>query len=462
MKSWMIWIVAIVASAGALVGGWAIGREQSWGYKAKTTKAEEDLVAREGEIADLKKEAGDLKTSLYDKGGENSRLNKEIRRLEDDLAAAKLALAEKNREIARLMKIEQEYEVLKLKGGNGAEIAASEQARKTAELLVESLKKEIEAKDKEIADLKQQLADHQPAVTGKLAVKFGKWDQSEAVTSAKWNEMGGASRAMRPAMAEVLKAISEGRPPDPALVKELQKHNATLIDYYLKIRGKIPTNAPVNGEFAHPITFVNLAAAQLAAADKALTEQQIATLTEQGEEYEKRWDKLQKGYTAATPQLVKLVDEIELKQWFADRLYEALTAEQRAELWDESVRGRVQLDLYSPGTMLVMGLSPLTADTRELVRGALLDRLAKDWGIERTKLDGAAFVFDRWLDEVAAHLEPAAPADRAVPLVSTVLVFARAQLKAAASLKEALNLDEAGSKAMRDDTSIYLMYINKK
>src|SRR5687767_4808876 len=69
--------------------------------------------------------------------------------------------------------------------------------------------------------------------------------------------------------------------------------------------GKIPSQAPFNGEFTHPLVVANLTGALLEAAGMPLSEAQAAAIARLGEDYERQYDQKQAEYGADTPALKK-------------------------------------------------------------------------------------------------------------------------------------------------------------
>src|SRR5690606_5395469 len=180
----------------------------------------------------------------------------------------------------------------------------------------------------------------------------GKWAEIKELRETGWKEVGDAVKNMNPHLAELTKAILDGKDPPAEIMQKIQEQNRRILAEYGKIIGKLPTNSGHNGEFTHPIYFMNMLAAQLEAAGDPLTEQQVKEIVSLGEEYDSRWTKLQDGYNDKTWMLTKILDEAELKDWFLARMFQVTTPEQEAIARPPEVKGYLGLDLYSVGLML--------------------------------------------------------------------------------------------------------------
>ena len=254
-----------------------------------------------------------------------------------------------------------------------------------------------------LAEAEAELARlRQPVAGPTVPISFGQWGELKELKDTDWKDVGSALQTMVPLLPAFGAAMRENKEPDPKLVKQMQDNNFKLVKVAVALKGKLPSHAKtVNGEYTHPVTLVNLLHAQLAAAGMPLTDAQKQRLTELGEEYEKRWAALQAGYDDSTLELRKLVDEVELKQWFVDEMFKVTTPEQKAVAVDPSVEGVISLDLYSPGLMLVQHIHPMRETEREKLKVAAKEGLAKELKVERALLDGIEFAFDDWLNACA-------------------------------------------------------------
>jgi len=225
------------------------------------------------------------------------------------------------------------------------------------------LEKRVKELEAEVAELKSA-AERGPST---MRIEFGAWNEVEGLRKAEWNELGGTYTRMNELLKEYVKAQREGREPDPELEASMTKLNKRLQDHLVSIFNKLPSNTGPNGQFTHPINMVNILAGQLDAAGLPLTEQQIADLVKLGEEYERRWEALNNGYTDQTWNLQKFLDECELKEWFHDEMFKVTDAKQKAAALPPEVEGLISMDLYSSGLSLMFVTTPVqSADVVDL------------------------------------------------------------------------------------------------
>lgn len=290
-----------------------------------------------------------------------------------------------------------------------------------------------------------------------LRVAFGPHAELEVLRRSNWAELGNAAKEMAPLMVEAGKAWAEGRQPSEEVMSKLGEHNLKLVSMAASLNKKLPSHgATVNGEYSHPLNMVNMLAAHLESAGKPLSDAQMQSLKDLGEEYERRWTRLQQGYTEETFALQKMLDEVELKQWFTDEMWRVTTPEQKALAVHPDNEGRAGLDLYSPGLMLAGAYTPLVAAQRDELKGKVKEHLAAALKVEAATLDSAEFAFDEWLTSQA--LEPRAKLNFFVT-VREALVAGRAHLALLKALSAtALNTEEH-QKALRESKSFVVPQI---
>jgi hypothetical protein len=186
----------------------------------------------------------------------------------------------------------------------------------------------------------------------------------EAIAKVDWKSVGRNTRAMVPLISSLRDAAGSKEPPDLAEIGKIQKHNAALIEEAAKIMGKVP-GIGANGAFTHPAFQVNSMAATLDAAGLPLTDAQAKALGQVGTEFTEKEKARAAGYTDATWELQKVIDEADLKDRFFEAAFAVLTPEQRNALVPAGTKGLVGFDLYSSGLMLAQLLAPVQTKGRD-------------------------------------------------------------------------------------------------
>jgi flagellar motility protein MotE (MotC chaperone) len=301
------------------------------------------------------------------------------------------------------------------------------------------LEKEKTTLEGKVEELKQQIeAASQPEDSGKhLPINFGRWDKVEGLRNANWKEIGDVYNKMEAIVKERVKAVREGREPDPESQKKLGELNKKLQNHLVSFFNKLPSNSGPNGQFTHPANLVNTLAGQLEAAELPLTEDQIDQLEQLGDEYDKKWEALQKGYTDKTWDLQKLVDECELKEWFHDEMFKVCTAQQKEAAMPAEIEGVIGADFYSAGLVLNMGIvNPVNAaDTAEL-KSQLRNLVAGRTGLSQETMDAADYLFDDWLNTLSGQLGPRTQIEASLMHCWDAIHAGRAQLTALKALSD--------------------------
>jgi hypothetical protein len=274
--------------------------------------------------------------------------------------------------------------------------------------------------------LTEQLEKWRPKPRSPLPVEFGPWPEIEDIANADWDELGGAAGDMTPILVELEEAIRRGESLPQARLEELQQHNMKLVRHHLLLNEKLPTHAQVNGEFSHPISLANMLDAQLKQAGHPLTDVQRAAISAHGKTFDALWERAQQGYTDSTFRLEKIIEEVELKQWFNERMMSELTSEQRETAVPSQIAGYVGLDLYSPGLLFQASMMPVTERDEQELPDALKDRLEDAYGLATERLDAAEHLFTHWLQQYPA--KQATGHEGALFHVDEVLAAARGQL----------------------------------
>ena len=362
------------------------------------------------------------------------------------------------------------------KARQAADMAArTDERRKMLDEQSEDLKKvrsELGEREKKVGELEKRVTDLQAQVeelkktpgqppAKKAPISWGKAGDVKEVGEANWPELSGAMSEIIKSLNEIMAARKEGREPSPEVMKNIQKHNQKLIDYYVKVLRKLPTHMSANGEFVHPINTANIIAAALQAAGKPLSEAQVKQVVALGEEYESSWDKLQSGYDAGTLKLEKVVDELELKQKFYDSMVALLQPDQREVVIDPATHDYMQLDMYSPSLSLVQNLAPVYRPTLEEVRTTLIDEVSKEMGLNKDLVSAQGYVLDTWLTDCGSMLDPRTEAEVGMLKTQECIKYGRVQIKAFKALIEALRPDEKQLGLMRDFADIAILRVRK-
>src|SRR5690606_39097137 len=135
----------------------------------------------------------------------------------------------------------------------------------TLESELADLKKDKTSLESDGADLQAEILRLQDRVVeleklaagpNNLLVAFGKWAEIKELRETGWKEVGDAVKNMNPHLAELTKAILDGKDPPAEIMQKIQEQNRRILAEYGKIIGKLPTNSGHNGEFTHPIYFM--------------------------------------------------------------------------------------------------------------------------------------------------------------------------------------------------------------
>ena len=278
--------------------------------------------------------------------------------------------------------------------------------------------------------------------TGKKApLAFGRWADLEGVRKADWKEMAESAGKIQEMMLGLIESQKKGEPIPVDFQKKVSEENNKLVRYAAGIMGKIPTHSPVNGEFTHPITLANLTSAMLDRAGVPLSAEQKSEAMRLGTEYETAYDEMQKGYDEGTPQIVKVVDELELKRNWSDGMNDILTEEQRGAVVPAELRGRAAVDLTSPATSTILIAQAEQGGSPEAVRKAVTKTVKEAYHLDPEKNERVQAVIDAWCRD----LEPLAASPQApgTPLALDQIVAAgKAQAAAVSDILKLPDLDE--------------------
>lgn len=303
---------------------------------------------------------------------------------EDARARLALAAARLNEDIAELNSEKQELAAAK----TGLDEEKSELARKAA--LIEEQERELEAK---------------AAVVGKPASRRGPrlafWDMGELeedLMGANWPEMAESVAKMTSMLKEI--GQSDTEPTQDQLI-EVRLEEQKLMSLSLKMMNKLPSHiSDGNGGITHPIIHWNLLAERLEMAGVPLSEVQVGRMSRLGMEYDAAWERQEAGYSTDTLTFEKVMNEVELKRAFNERLIGLLTRQQREVIVDPALHDTYPYDLHSPLFLLAGKVEPVVRSTKDKVRKSIEEVFTESYGLSEEQTRAAATAFDEWLGQV--------------------------------------------------------------
>jgi RNA polymerase sigma-70 factor (ECF subfamily) len=275
-----------------------------------------------------------------------------------------------------------------------------------------------------------------------LPISFGEFASLEGLQDADWPELAQALRAMNGLFVDLLEKAEKGEPIDPEIQKKIMSENTKLVKLAAQVMGKIPTNLAVNGEFTHPLVLANLMSAVLEESGVPLDARQAAALAMLGTDYEAAYARKQEGYSKETPQLEKVIDELELKNECVRKIRDAFNPGQKEALVPPEIAGRLQLDVLSPGVATLLSVKTKQFGSAEEARARFQESLLKDLQIADASSPGVSAAFDAWYREVEPLLAPQHAKQGSVPRVDDVLLAGRAQANLMKMLLESGSLGE--------------------
>ena len=325
----------------------------------------------------------------------------------------------------------------------------------------DGLQARLEAAERESQAAAAKAAEMPEAEPSKLPIAFGKVAELDAVKDAEWTGMAEAVSTMNSLFLELLESQKKGQSPSGDWQAKVADQNTRLLEFALKLIGKVPTNGSGNGEFTHPLIAANLMAALLENGGSPLTDKQKAAIAEMGGAYEEQYGKFQNEYSGDTPKIEKLVDEIDLRRSTMDGFLGLLTPEQRSLAAPADLHDRLGVDLFSPLLMAMASLRPQNMDSAESFRSAMPKVFAGKYGLDDAQAAQAAVLFDGWYRDVEGMLEPGA-GDQGIGVQgSKILGSAQAQLKLVKGLLGLPGLSESSRTALLNESSWVLPGVKK-
>ena len=261
-----------------------------------------------------------------------------------------------------------------------------------------------------------------------MPVSFGKWAELDALRAANWEGLGETAENLIPLIREVTRRLSQGREIDAELLKKVQQEENGLVRLVAGIRGQIPTHSACAGEYTHPLVLINLMGAMLDRSKFPFTVSQKASLVAIGVDFEARYEKRQKDYSDPTPQLRKVVDELELKRDCMLRMEEVLTPEQREVVIDPEIHHLIAYDILAPGQMVYLFSRSRNLSFKEQANTKFPSELTRDFELNAKQRDALGEAFGRMYKDLTPLLEQVRDEHSPVHLDETItagLAFAR-------------------------------------
>lgn len=387
-------------------------------------------------------------TSNSSPAGEEDEMRRQIQSLQEDLKASGERVTELD------TKLKQAH--LDIKEANRRAIESGEASfadNRQRDAAAAEMNSKLDALNLELMREKQRYAELEAiAFPGKPSLAFGKWADMVELKSSNWKEAGAAAAALTSTgiskLMEHFKSGKDWNSLDPQVLDELQNQSLKLNSLAEKFNGKTPTHASTaQGSFGHPILQFNLLAAALADVGLPLSESQLAELARIGEEYDARYDAAQSSYTAETPAVKMLVDELEYKMTASEAMERALTDAQRKAAFPEGTRHLLMLDAYSPTVILSAHVAPLNGISVETVKEQLKTMLTSVLGFPAESVSGQDAIIDQYFKDCEPILTPKpATAMSSFYTAPDVLVAGRAQVKLMHAL---ISMTRPGSDALK-------------
>jgi hypothetical protein len=321
------------------------------------------------------------------------------------------------------------------------------------------MREENAALSTRLAEAEAALAAHRAAAGGATGPRFdfGEVGRLDAVRTADWPMLAGASVEVSKALFEVLERAKAGEKPSKDVQMRLQENTERMRTYEYRTIDRIPTSAKHNGEFTHPVSLANLIAAILERGGKPLDEAQEGKVRALGEAFEREFARVRAGWAPGVPRARRMLEEYRAKGAFTEGLWSVLTAEQRALWIDPALRGVAGIDLHDPTLMILHTTLVVTGATVPEARAKLGKVVRGKLGLDPA---ASAPALDRDLDAFLARftptLEPVAPALAARYSYAQGLLAGEATADLVDALLRDSDLPPATRQALFDDFAWYL------
>jgi RNA polymerase sigma factor (sigma-70 family) len=294
------------------------------------------------------------------------------------------------------------------------DLAAENERLAAAKAGLEEKKSELEQKTSELSTRVEELetktaaADKPGARRGPRLVFQDLGELEEALMGADWREMAEATAEMSSWLKEANQSDIE---PTQDQQIQLRLREQKLMAISLKTMNKLPSHiSDGNGGITHPIIHWNLLAERLELAGLPLSETQVERLSRLGVEYDAAWEDQGRSYGADTLVLEKILNELELKRTFNERLLGMLTRQQREVIVDPALHDTYPYDLHSPLFLIAGKIEPVVRSTRDGVRKSIEKTFTESYDLSEDETRATAAAFAAWLVQVEPLL--------AIPLAS--------------------------------------------
>ncbi len=264
----------------------------------------------------------------------------------------------------------------------------------------------------------------------------------QEIKDADWTHLGRAAFSMRELMAEIMETQRAGKPPPIGLASKLQAKNQQLLALAASLQGKLPTHVIGNGEFTHPAVLTRLMDGMLAAHDLPLSTAQRESVEELVRAYEIEYAELQDDYGAATPNLAKVLDELEMKLVVMEDVKALLSAEQLEFAYPEATEGTIPADLLSPGLMTMSQTSLQHIGSAEAARENYMEYLGEVYELDSGQLAALEEPISAWEEAIQPYLETPSETIEMFGSVDQAIAEGRAHARVVESMVSLPGLDD--------------------
>jgi hypothetical protein len=311
-------------------------------------------------------------------------------------------------------------------------------------------KTKAETLDAELAPVRAERVEREPTFT------FGQYGDIKGVRDSNWKELTAANHEVVACIREIREAQRNGEKPAQETMVRLQRNTEIVRKYEYETIGVIKSFARHNGELTYPLSMANLFAGELRTAGLPLSDEQRASIEALGLEFEHDWEAAQARFGNTTPRCEKLLDEYVLKGRFVDRLYDALTAEQRAHMVDPATFRVAFCDLHCPTLMLIHTSPIITGVDAAELKVKLQKMLSERYSIGDGQAETLQQLIDSWAADVATILTPVPQVEVRYYTYDQGTVALRATVKLVKGLRDLVTMDEEARTKLLDSYDVYI------
>lgn len=322
-------------------------------------------------------------------------------------------------------------------------------------------KESLTAREKEVAELKTQVAAASHAPFDAKALRFGLTGATPTFDKADWAGLSGHVVELAKALGSLPKAMRDGGQPGPEIMAVVAEHNTPLAIFAVTASAELKGTGP-NGAYTHPAVIANLIRAALIAANDPLTASQEASIVTLGNAWAAESERTDKSFPDGTPDLARTVAEVDGKQRFLDNVKLVLSPSQRGHLFNPETEGRMQLDLLSPA-LVYIAMAPVESVSADDLAAQLVPKLLRAAGIKDVDPAPLLSVGQRWLDDVPGGRDahPARDPELMFPSSTLMQAWARAEVAAIQRIAESGRLTPEQVKAVRRVRTLLMPYVVK-